>query len=247
MSSIPRPAVRLITQWWSPEPVTVPVWMAKALSAKGWDVDVLTGVPNYPTGTVAEGYSGARFRRESSEGFEVRRAPLYPSHDASVVRRMATYLSWATTAVIPAIIAPRVDVNLVYSSPATAAIPALAARLVRRTPYIMVIQDIWPDSVTRGGFVRASTFVRLMDLVLRQFVRLAYAGASGISVISPGAVDVLHARGVPRQKLQLIFNWVDEEIFRPTRTRRRDAPPDCRAIRRLRPDVCRKSGERPGP
>jgi colanic acid biosynthesis glycosyl transferase WcaI len=210
-----RPRARLVTQWWPPEPVTVPVWIARALSERGWDVEILTGLPNYPSGIVAEGYSPRRYMREVSAGFRVTRAPLYPNHGTSAVKRMANYLSWATAATAPALALKRVDVNVVYASPAIAALPAMVAKAVRRTPYVLIAQDIWPDSVTRGGFLRPSRLTCLVECVLGWFVCAAYSGASAVSVISPGAQDLLAARGVPHNKLSLIYNWVDEEIFAP--------------------------------
>jgi len=205
----------LITQWWPPEPVTVPVWIATALSELGWEIEVLTGVPNYPSGIVADGYSLRRYTKEEAAGFPVVRAPLYPNHGMSALKRMANYLSWAASATVPAVMQPRADINVVYASPATAAFPAMVARIVRRTPYVLIAQDIWPDSVTRGGFMGQGRFVALLEGVLGWFVRSAYAGASAVSVISPGAQDLLAERGVSRDKLSLIYNWVDEEIFTP--------------------------------
>ena len=211
-----RGRVRLITQWWAPEPIHVPEWMARGLNKAGWQVEVLTGIPNYPDGVVAQGYRASRYRREHSRGFPVRRAPLFPSHDGSPIRRMANYLSWAASASLSAVAATKVDVNLVYASPATAAIPAMLARLVRRTPYVMVVQDIWPDSVTRGGFLPPSAALRVIERVLNAFMRAAYAQAYAVIVISPGAIALLADRGVPREKLHLSYNWVDEDVFHPS-------------------------------
>ncbi len=179
-------------------------------------MDVLTGIPNYPDGVVAQGYRATRYRREISRGFPVRRAPLFPSHDGSPIRRMVNYLSWATAASLPAALADKTDVNLVYASPATATIPAMLARLVRRTPYVMVVQDIWPDSVTRGGFLPPSRALSIIERVLNVFMRAAYAQASAVVVISPGAIALLADRGVPREKLHLSYNWVDEDVFHPS-------------------------------
>jgi hypothetical protein len=70
-------------------------WVAEELERIGWDVTVLTGVPNYPTGVVPDGYRADRASREEIDGIEVRRTPLYPSHDDNPMGRMLNYSSWA--------------------------------------------------------------------------------------------------------------------------------------------------------
>ena len=46
----------LLTQWYDPEPgpAALPGVLARGLRAAGHEVEVLTGLPNYPTGVVAE-------------------------------------------------------------------------------------------------------------------------------------------------------------------------------------------------
>ena len=42
--------------------------MAEGLKENGHDVEVLTGLPNYPKGKIFEGYRGCLFRREEYQG-----------------------------------------------------------------------------------------------------------------------------------------------------------------------------------
>lgn len=199
-----------ITQWYPPEPVEVPESIARALHDHGLEVEVLTGIPNYPTGQVPRGYKAGRPMRQVLNGIRLRRAPLYPSHDSSAVRRMLNYASWAvSSSLFGQGVLRRADVALVYSSPATAALAAMVALRLWGTPYVLLIQDVWPDSIFASGFInrRGGGKVRW---VVDKFVRRAYAGAEHIVVISPGMVDLLAARGVPRDKLSLVYNWLPE-------------------------------------
>lgn len=109
-----------VSQWYPPEPAEVPRGIAKALASQGFDVSVLTGVPNYPTGVVADGYRASRASSETIDRLNVKRTPLYPSHDQSAIRRMLNYASWAFSATLLGQRPLRsADVVLVYSSPAT--------------------------------------------------------------------------------------------------------------------------------
>lgn len=217
----------LVTQWFPPEPAQLAEWLARSLTARGWAVSILTGIPNYPEGKVYPGYRAFQLRRDTVSGLAVRRTPLYPSHDSSAVRRMANYVSWALSATICGLGAlRRSDVALVYSSPATAALPAMVARVLFRKPYVLIIQDLWPDSIFASGFLTTGLASRLARTAMGGFAHLSYKLSSGIAVISPGMREQLLQRGVDAGKLQLVYNWVDEALYHP-------AEPD----RALRPSL----------
>jgi len=143
--------VLLVSQWYAPEPVSVPVLTAKELRQSGLIVEVLTGIPNLPDGNVHPPYKPWRSYSEEHEGIRVLRAPLYPNHSASPIKRMLNYISWALSASVVGRAALRKsDVNIVHCTPATAAIPALLARWINGTPYVVIIQDLWPDGRCLG-------------------------------------------------------------------------------------------------
>lgn len=207
-----------VTQWFPPEPTRVPATIASSLSDKGVDVSVLTGAPNFPTGRVVDGYSVSRFQRDEYEGLPVLHTPLYPSHDQSAVRRIVNYVSWAASAAVASLWwtpARRADVALVYSSPATAALPAMLRRLVSGTPYVLLIEDLWPDSVTATGFFKRGIGKRVGVPVLHRFVQATYEMADHVAVISPGMRRVLVERGVREDKVTVVHNWVRDEPDQP--------------------------------
>ena len=59
---------QLVTQWFPPEPALQPLWVARALRRGGFDLSVVTGAPNYPTGEVAPGYQACRQRLDEIDG-----------------------------------------------------------------------------------------------------------------------------------------------------------------------------------
>ena len=107
--------IRLVTQWFPPEPAGVPADIARGLAARGHAVDVLTGFPNYPNGELAEGYPLRPYRRDvdrsEAGNIVVHRTPLYPSHDTRAASRMANYTSFAAASATLSVCAlPRPDV-----------------------------------------------------------------------------------------------------------------------------------------
>lgn len=212
------PRVTFISQWYAPEMGDggIPRGIATGLHKAGYRVDVLTGVPNYPEGRLYPGYRMRPYQLEVRDGLPVHRAPLYLSHDTSGVRRAANYVTFALASAAVALTrTPSTNISLVYSSPITTAIPALALKWFRRTPYVLLIQDMWPESVTASGFL-SKAMSRRLEPMLRRFCDFVYRHAAQIAVISPGMVDLLAARGVPLDKLHFVPNWADEQHYYPT-------------------------------
>lgn len=206
--------IGFITQWFPPEPALVPAGIAAGLASRGHDVDVITAFPNYPTGRLHDGWRQRAYQRDSQgERVTVHRSPIYPSHDNRAVHRAANYLSFAGSAAVNVTTRlPRPDVWLVYSSPATAALPALIARPVLRAPICLHIQDLWPDSVTGSNLVRGRV-AQIIDRGLTSFTNASYKRASRIGVISPGMIDILIRRGVPPEKISWVPNWgLDDRV-----------------------------------
>src|SRR5690606_13588152 len=116
--------VAFVTQWFPPEPAHTPLAYALALEARGYDVDVLTGFPNYPSGTVVPAYRiQPCLSQQLSPGITFYRAALYPYHSTAVVSRLVNYACFAAGSLAVAMTAlPRPAVWLVCSSPATASV-----------------------------------------------------------------------------------------------------------------------------
>ncbi|WP_051703845.1 glycosyltransferase family 4 protein [Glycomyces sp. NRRL B-16210] len=189
--------------------------ICRALAGLGYEVHVLTGFPNYPTGAIYPGYRMKPYLYEHRDGIHLHRVPLLPSHDRSATRRALTYLSFAASASTKWSVLRSVDAWLVISSQATVALPALFARAFFRRPFVLYIQDLWPETVVESGFIRPG---RVLDLVARSiqaFCNFSYRRASAIAVSAPGMASRLQQRGVASAKVTPVPNWVDEQVFSP--------------------------------
>ncbi|MEU8016991.1 glycosyltransferase family 4 protein [Micromonospora parva] len=209
--------IGIITQWYDPEggSAVVPGIISRSLVALGHEVHVLTGFPNYPSGRLSPGYRLRPYRFEMMNGVSVHRVPLVPSHDRSALGRAANYLSFAASAAARLDLLRKVDVWLVYSSPVTVTLPAMVARWLHGRPYVILMEDLWPDTLAESDYVRPGRRTDLIVRWLNRFCDAAHRGASSVAVIAPGMADILSSRGVPRDKLSVVYNWVDERLFRP--------------------------------
>lgn len=212
--------IGVISEWYDPEigsPALVGA-VTRALAALGNDVRVLTGFPNYPSGELYDGYRLRLMMQEEMRGIPVRRVWLYPSHDSSFARRCLTYLTFAASTTLWGIWHMRkVDVLLVFCSPVTVGIPGVALRRLGRVPLVLFVQDIWPESVLASGMAGAVQRGPLRRALQRASDAI-YKSADRVAVITPGARDALAARGVASETIDVIYNWVDESLYRPQHT-----------------------------
>lgn len=198
--------ILMLTQWFDPEPIFKGLTFAKELARRGHQVEVLTGFPNYPGGKVYPGYKIGLTHREVIEGIAVLRVPLYPSHDSSGWHRICNYGSFALSAAI--IGAPQVskpDVIFAYQ-PITIGLAAVAMKWAYGVPFVIDIQDLWPDFLPATGMINNKPALRLID----SWCSFIYRQAAHVTVLSPGYKKALIERGVPENKVDVIYNWCDE-------------------------------------
>ena len=199
--------VLLLTQWFDPEPTFKGMVFARELVRQGFEVEVLTGFPNYPGGKVYPSYRIKLLQREVIDGVQVTRVPLYPNHDQSAIKRVLNYASFAASSLVYGLfMARRADVIYAYHPPLTVGITASLIRLLRRIPVVYDIQDMWPDTLRATGMLNNVRALNAVEAVC-QFV---YRRVDQIVVLSPGFKRLLMQRGVPETKVKVIYNWADE-------------------------------------
>jgi glycosyltransferase involved in cell wall biosynthesis len=198
-----------LTQWFEPEPNIIKgLPFVRALQAQGHEVTVVTGFPNYPTGKIYPGYRLAWRRREVVEGVEILRLPLYPSHDRSSLRRSLNYLSFfASVLGFLLLRRRRYDLAYVYHPPITVGLAAALAGMLRPLPFILDVQDLWPDTIAATGMAGAQGLTGLLGAACR----LTYHRAAAVVAQSSGMAAALEQRGVPQGRLAIIHNWALEE------------------------------------
>lgn len=195
--------ILLLTQWFDPESCFKGLAYARELKRQGHHVSVLTGFPNYPGGKVYPGYRIRLWQREVMDSVPVLRVPLFPSHDRSSLGRIFNYVSFAITAAIGILTLPRPDIVYVYSPPPTTALGAVLLRAVRRVPFVLDVQDMWPDTLGATGMVKQTSLIA----GIRKWLNFVYHRAARITVLSPGFRALLVGRGVVADQVIVIPNW----------------------------------------
>ena len=218
--------ILFVTQWFDPEPTFKGMLFAQELRRLGHDVTVLTGFPNYPGGQIYPGYRMRPWRRETIGGIDVVRVALYPDHSKSALGRIANYGSFALASSLASLVLRRPDVVYAYHPPGTAALAPLLLKWIKAAPFVLDVQDLWPDTLAATGMLSNR---RILAAVGRM-MGLIYNQAAHVVVLSPGFAKLLGERGTPAEKITVIPNWT----YRPEQL---ESPCD---------DVASASEEEPG-
>ncbi|MFN8456759.1 MAG: glycosyltransferase family 4 protein [Anaerolineae bacterium] len=204
-----------MSQYFPPEAgaVQVRAWtIAHTLAAQGHQVTVLTEIPNHPSGIVQTGYEGKLWIREVREGVEVFHLWVKTSPAKNFRTRMAFYVSYMVMAIVAGVLLTgKFDMIFVNSPPLFVAIAAWFISLARRTPLVMEVQDLWPESAVVLGELKNPRFIRWAEW----FEEKCYQRASKIIAVTQGIQDRLVERGVPATKIELVPNGSNIDIFKP--------------------------------
>lgn len=196
--------ILILSQFCDPEPTFKGLAFAKELMDLGHDVQILTGFPNYPKGSISLGYKNRLFQREFIEGVSIIRVALYPSHDNSNSKRMLSYISFAFFASIPGLfLVKKPDLIYVYYTHITIEVPAMMLKFLRRVPIVYDIMDLWPDTLNVSGMKVSKWFLKSVE----SWCHFSYRMADHIVVPSPSQKKILNERGVPKDKVSVIYNW----------------------------------------
>ncbi len=203
--------VLLVTQYFHPENFKSND-VAFELSRRGYDVTVLTGLPNYPKGRVYDGYGVFRKRTEVIDGVKIYRTFVIPRGDGGGVRLALNYLSWAFIASVWAFfmaIFRRYDAVIVHeTSPITQGFPALVVKSIQRIPMYFWVLDLWPESLQAAGNINNRHILGFFTWV----TRLMYRNSDKILMSSKGFRKSILDKGDFEAKLVYFPNWA-EDIF----------------------------------
>lgn len=115
---------------------------------RGYEVTVLTGIPNYPQGRFYDGFGLFKKRKENYQGVNIIRLPIFP-RGSNKVGLMLNYISFVISGYIWTFFT-RLKPNYVFIyevSPMTQALPAVSFAKKRKIPCYLYVTDLWPESV----------------------------------------------------------------------------------------------------
>lgn len=204
--------ILIVSQYFWPENFRIND-LALGLRERGHKVTIYTGKPNYPEGRFFPGYGFFGRASEEYDGVKILRAPLIPRGAGGGLRLATNYASFALFASLlaPFRVRGSYDAILVYEpSPVTVGLPALVLKKLKRAPILFWVQDLWPETLSATGAVRARWVLALVD----RLVRFIYRHCDLVLVQSQAFAPRVRAQGVPAERIRYYPNSA-EELYRP--------------------------------
>lgn len=179
----------------------------------GHDVHVITCTPSHPAGVPFAGYGQPWYRRENVDGVTVHRVWTYLAANKGVGLRVVNFLSFIPMSVLRAMRLGRFDVMVATSPQFFCAWAGCFAGILKRTPWIMEVRDLWPESIPVVGAMKESLVIKALRLVAQRL----YRHATGIVCLTNSFIDQIALMEIPRDKMVYVPNGIDPDLWKSDR------------------------------
>lgn len=202
--------VLVVSQYFWPEVFRVNEIVSE-LRARGHEVTVLTGRPNYPGGQVFDEYAANPQAFAEYHGAEVIRVPLRPRGQGAL-RLLLNYWSfvfWGCLLGPWKLRGRQFDAIFCFeTSPITSALPAVLLRRLKRAPLLLWVLDLWPDTLSAVGMVKSERGLNAVGAL----VRFIYKRCDLILAQSKGFFPAIERWSEAPAKTRYFPQWA-EAIF----------------------------------
>jgi glycosyltransferase involved in cell wall biosynthesis len=149
--------ILVVTQYFWPENMRINN-MVEGFVAKGHEVTVLTGQPNYPEGKIYADYRRDPAQFSNYHGAQIVRVPIFARGQRSLTLAL-NYLSFfasASTIGSYKLRGQSFDSIFVFGvSPIMVAIPGIVLGRLKKAPAFIWILDLWPESLRAVGVIKS--------------------------------------------------------------------------------------------
>jgi len=173
-----------------------------ACADKGIEVDLYTPSPtrNVPDGSVWE-----REERQMDGKLRIHRFHLYGEGKNPMLRALRYFLG--EFILLHFCMWKKYDVAFVDSTPPIQGLKMPLIKWLKRKPTIYNVQDIFPDSLVGTGLTHEGSLIWKIGRIVE---KITYRYADKIIVISKDFKKNITAKGVPEDKIVVVYNWVDQ-------------------------------------
>lgn len=160
--------VLVVCQYYYPEPVRIND-ICEELVKKGYEVDVITDIPNYPMGEIYDEYKSKEKKDEIINGVNVHRCYTIPRKN-NILFRFLNYYSFAISSTLYARkIKKQYDVVFVNQlSPVMMACAGIKYKKKNNVKLVMYCLDLWPESLKVGGIKEKSIAFKIFHWISKK-------------------------------------------------------------------------------
>lgn len=180
--------------------------MAKRLVRSGHKVTMITSDSGFPKNyALGDGMTSLEI-----DGIQLRIFKVSYSNYFSFSRRIFSFFHFCIKAVWQIFREKDVDLVFATSTPLTVAIPGIIGKIWHRCPMVFEVRDLWPEVPIAIGALKNPISIFLA----KKLELFAYRNSKRIVALSPGMASGIVKSGYPENKIEIIPNCCDVEVFR---------------------------------
>lgn len=187
--------------------------LAMKLAQRGHEVVVLTTMPHYPKGKIADRYQGKFIIVEDRDRVRVVQVWLWATPSAKISRRLLSQISFMLTSSMRGLFIRRPDVIFVENQPIFTGLAGWFISKVKRRPYVLNVSDYWPEYLVIAGVVRETSMIYR---IFRGLTNLTQRGAFAVVALLDDLLVRIEARLGQVNHGVVIKNAVDLNRIRPS-------------------------------
>ncbi len=177
----------------------------------GYEVTVITSVPNFPEGKVYTGYENRLYQVEEIDGMRVVRVKTFILPNKGFLLRILDFVSFMFSSIVAGVFQKKPDIVLATSPQFFAAVGGWIISFLKRAPFIFELGDLWPASITAVGAMKDNLALRIMER-LELFL---YRKSAAIVALTNAFREDLIRRGIDKEKIYVVVNGVDLPRYSP--------------------------------
>ena len=135
-----------------------------------------------------------------------------PEEKNNTILRAIRYLIQGLIQIMKSINVKNIDVIMMSSTPPTNGVIGSIIKKMKKIPFVYNLQDIFPDSLMSTKIIKRKNFIYRMG---EKIEKITYKNANIINVPTDDFKDNLKNKGVSLNKINVIYNWVDEKFVKP--------------------------------
>ena len=175
----------------------------EAFANEGFDMIVYT--PS-PTRGVNRNVSYQKVEFLYKNHLELHRFDMV-GESKNTMQRLGRYFLCSVSQFFKALFTRKFDIVLLGSTPPFQGAIGAALKIIRNKRFVYGIQDIFPDSLVSTGITKKGSLIWKIGRIIENFT---YKYADKIIVISEDFKKNIMAKGVPENKIVVVYNWVDQ-------------------------------------
>jgi glycosyltransferase involved in cell wall biosynthesis len=202
--------VLIVSQYFEPEVTAASLRLAPiaaGLAERGHQVEVLCEVPNHPRGVVEDDFRGRPVVKRHADGYQVRHVWVRASPSKRARARLASYATFAASALTVGSALKRPDVVFASSPPLSVGVAGSLLATRHRAPLVLDVRDLWPQIALALGELEPGRVATAAERTERGLYRRA---AAVTTPTEPFRSHIAALAGDP-EKVHLLSNGTTRE------------------------------------